>query len=95
VLDGDRTAALIFERDGRRLGLAVCRGDGVTVRALRPQEIVGVDVDGSQLVLTLDDYTLRQVKLRLCDEYHARRWADDLTGFISPPVTEMADAEPA
>jgi len=92
VLDADKTAALVFEAGEKRLGLAACRGDRITVRALRPAELVSTAVDGAQLVLTLDDYTLPKVSLRLSDAAAAARWADDLNAFIGQNSSEMAHA---
>lgn len=83
TLDAERRTALVFEQGGARLGLAVCRGDKITVRALRPNELVSADAVGSELGLRLDDYTLPQVSLRLGDPTQAQRWVDDIKAFMS------------
>lgn len=92
VLDADKAAALVFEAGGERLGLAVCLGDRIAVRALRPAELAGAAAEGAHLALTLDDYTLPTVNLRLSDTAAAQRWADDLNAFIGQDSSEMAHA---
>jgi hypothetical protein len=92
VLDADQAAALVFETGDKRLGLAVCLGDRISVRALRPAELVSASSSGAQLVLTLDDYTLPTVNLRLSDSAMAARWADEINAFIGQDSSEMAHA---
>jgi hypothetical protein len=92
VLDADKAAALVFEAGGDRLGLAVCLGDRISVRALRPAELVSASASGAQLELKLDDYTLPAVNLRLSDTAVAQRWADELNAFIGQDSSEMAHA---
>lgn len=80
-LDAERRAALALEDNGQRLGLAVCRGDKVTVRALRPGDLIAVARDGLLLTLRLDDFTFPAAHLRFSDETLARRWAETAALF--------------
>ena len=82
VLDADKSAALIFETGRRRVGLAACLGDRIAVRALRPGELRGVEVQSGVLVITLDDYTLPQVSLRFAEPAQAEHWAGELQTFV-------------
>lgn len=80
-LDAERRAALALEDNGHRLGLAVCRGDKVIVRALRPGELTAVERDGVVLTLKLADFTFPVARFRLSDEQLARRWAETASLF--------------
>lgn len=95
VLDAERMAGLVFEANDARLGLAVCRGDKITVRALRPTDIRAVTATGSELVITLDDFTFPQATLRLKDPQLAQRWVDDIERFGAATPAGISDAEPA
>lgn len=83
VLDAEKRAALIVEQGGDRLGLAVCLGDKIAVRALRRGEVRSVNAHGGVLDLELDDYTLPHASLRLTDDTLADRWAEMLRGFVA------------
>lgn len=95
VLDAERMAGLVFEASDARLGLAVCRGDKITVRALLPADIRGVAATGSELVITLDDFTLPQATLRLKVPQLAQRWLQDIERFGAAASAGTSDAEPA
>ncbi len=81
ALDADRSAALVLDRSAHRLGLAVCLGDRIAVRGLRPGELAGVGASGAELVLRLDDYTLPKVTLRLASAEQASHWEAVLADF--------------
>ena len=83
VLDADKRAALVVEKGGARLGLAVCLGDKVAVRALRPGDVRAVQSQGGVLDLQLDDYTLPKASLRFTEASLAERWAEMLQGFVA------------
>lgn len=95
VLESDRRAGLVFDQSGERLGLAVCRGDKITVRALRPSDIRAVSVSGADLVLALEDFTFPEATLRLKDAQLAKRWANDIERFGAATQAGMSYAEPA
>ncbi len=95
VLDNARKTALVFETGEARLGLATCRGDIVTVRALRPGDIRQVAAQGPELVVTLDDYTFAEASLRLEDSQSATRWAGYVSDFAGLTDTETSHAQPA
>ncbi len=92
VLDSDRLSALVLDQVSERLGLAVCRGDGVAVRALRKGELGDVQVQGLELVLQLDDYTLPSVTLRLGSVEAAEQWQQTLTEFMTEMNQDKAHA---
>ena len=92
VLDADKSAALVMDAAARRVGLAVCLGDCVAVRALRPGDIAGVSVSGVELDLRLDDYTLPKVVLRLGSPELATRWEGVLAGFAPHDGSDAAHA---
>ncbi len=93
TLAADGQGALALERGGARLGLALCLGDRVTVRALRPGEVSAVDRDGARLSLHLNDYTLPVARLRLADADTARHWQAEAERFSA--VTSAAPGEPS
>lgn len=83
-LAADGAGALALEQNGDRLGLAICVGDRVIVRALRPGDVRAVSRDGARLTLVLDDYTLPSAALRCVDAGAAAKWEAEAAAFIAP-----------
>ena len=92
VLDADKSAALVMDEAAPRVGLAVCLGDRVAVRALRPGEVAGIGAAGSELFIKLDDYTLPKVSLRLRSPEQASHWEAVLAEFQSSAGRDAAHA---
>jgi len=84
ALAADGRGALALEAEGGRLGLAVCVGDRVTVRAMRRGDVRAVERDGVRLTLHLNDYTLPAAGLRFADAETAQRWAAQAEAFVAP-----------
>ncbi len=93
ALAADGQGALALERGKGRLGLAVCLGDRITVRALRPGEVRGIERDGARLSLHLNDYTLPAARLRLADAETAQHWQAEAERFSAAP--SAAPGEPS
>jgi hypothetical protein len=81
-LAADGRGAVALEQSGDRLGLAVCFGDRITVRALSAGDVRAVDRDGVRLTLYLDDYTMPSASLRFTDAETAQTWRSHAEALI-------------
>ena len=85
TLTPDRCGYLCLEADGERIGLVLARGDNAVVRALRPADVRSAQVNGTTLMLALNDYTLPRVVLDLGRDGQAAQWADRFETFMRAP----------
>ncbi|WP_019960033.1 hypothetical protein [Woodsholea maritima] len=87
----DGRIALVFERDGARLGIVVARGDVFVLRSFGPGDLKGLKQTSRALIILTGDWALAKIVLPLHDDGVASFGLEALERRLQPFV---ASADP-